>query len=530
MPRSPWLAASLLGLVACAPPSDDTTTWPGAEADIAWDEDDVSTPVDLAAPPAPLVLTAPQLLTVGGTTTIVLTGVRPSSRVTVYGSIADPSGPPACPPVLVGGCLGLAAPARVVLTSTAGRSGTLSIPIAVPSPFGPALGAMQVVETRNGFTRVSNVDTMLLDTAGTDYDSDGLSNADEVAAGTDVRDPDTDGDGTQDGADECALDPAKADAGACGCGEPEVDVDGDGVCGADLCVGDDAAGDPDGDGLCSDLDACPLDAPKDDDDGDGVCDADDLCEGYDVLGDSDGDGVCGSDLGKVVLIPAGNFTMGCVAGRDDIAIGCFEQTVPAHTVVLTRTFWMMEAEVTQFQYAAVMGSNPSYFSGSTLPVEQVSWNDAVLFADLVSASNGLTPCGSGNPYACDGWRLPTEAEWEYAARGGEDFEYAGSSIVGDVSWYANNSGSTHDVCTKARNGFGLCDMSGNVWEWTSDRYGVYPSTSSVDPTGPASGSSRARRGGSYFHDAVYSQVAYRSSGDSGLRYSNLGFRLVRSVP
>ena len=237
-------------------------------------------------------------------------------------------------------------------------------------------------------------------------------------------------------------------------------------------------------------------------------------------------------LGTVVCVPAGTFTMGCVAGRDDVAWGCDGDESPSRAVTLTRSFWVMEAEVTQARYAAVVGSNPSYFRGANLPVETVSWDDAVAFADAVSVAQRLTPCGSGDPYACDGWRLPTEAEWEYAARGGQNFPYAGSSTVDSVAWYFDNSSSTtRAVCTKARNGFGLCDMSGNVFEWSSDWYAAYPSTASTDPTGPASGSFRVLRGGDWGNYAQIVRVADRfgdtPGGDGG---RGLGFRLVRSVP
>ena len=238
-----------------------------------------------------------------------------------------------------------------------------------------------------------------------------------------------------------------------------------------------------------------------------------------------------AQLGTVVCIPSGTFTMGCVEGRDDVAGGCWSDESPSRTVELTRSYWLMEAEVTQAQYAAVVGSNPSSFLGSNLPVEEVSWDDAVAFADAVSLAQGLTPCGSGAPYGCDGWRLPTEAEWEYAARGGEEFPYAGSNSVDAVAWYLDNSSSgTKPVCTKARNGWGLCDMSGNVWEWTWDRWGDYAGAATTDPTGPVSGSDRATRGGAWDFVAHRARVARRTGAPPGNRYFVIGFRLVRSVP
>jgi formylglycine-generating enzyme required for sulfatase activity len=237
-------------------------------------------------------------------------------------------------------------------------------------------------------------------------------------------------------------------------------------------------------------------------------------------------------LGTLVCVPSGTFTMGCVPGRDDVVDGaCSGGSTPSRTVELTRPFWVMEAEVTQARYAAVMGSNPSAFSGSDLPVETVSWDDAVAFADAVSAAEGLTPCGRGDPYACDGWRLPTEAEWEYAARGGQGFAFAGSGSVDAVAWYAGNSDdTTHPVCTRARNGFGLCDLSGNVFEWTVDRYGEYPGAASTDPTGPTSGSERVTRGGSWISVALPVSVAARGAYGPDSVGAFLGFRLVRSVP
>jgi formylglycine-generating enzyme required for sulfatase activity len=225
-------------------------------------------------------------------------------------------------------------------------------------------------------------------------------------------------------------------------------------------------------------------------------------------------------LGMMRLIPAGTFTMGCKPGRDDVAGGCDSDEVP-HTVTLTKPYYMMEHEVTQGEWSAVMGSNPSSFSscGPTCPVEQVSWDDVQAFIAKVSARDGVT------------YRLPTEAEWEYAARGGAGFAYAGSSDLGSVGWFSDNAGSkTHPVCGKARNGYGLCDMTGNVWEWTADWDGGYASSAQTDPRGPASGSLRVSRGGGWFLDAQYARVADRYGRNPVNRYDLLGFRLVRSVP
>jgi formylglycine-generating enzyme required for sulfatase activity len=221
------------------------------------------------------------------------------------------------------------------------------------------------------------------------------------------------------------------------------------------------------------------------------------------------------------LIPAGTFTMGCEPGRDDVAGGCYRNESPPHTVTLTKAYYMMEHEVTRAEWSAVMGGNPSYRTscGPTCPVEQVSWNDAQAFIAKVSARDGVT------------YRLPTEAEWEYAARGGAGFAYAGSSDLGSVAWYGGNSDSkTHPVCGKVRNGYGLCDMTGNVWEWTADWLGDYASTAQTDPRGPASGSNRVYRGGSWYFDARSARVAYRDGNNPDIRYLNLGFRLVTSVP
>ena len=193
---------------------------------------------------------------------------------------------------------------------------------------------------------------------------------------------------------------------------------------------------------------------------------------------------------------------------------------PVHSVTVS-TFYMGETEVTQELWQAVMGSNPSYFSGTNKPVERVSWN--MIVNEFIPALNALT----GRNF-----RLPTEAEWEYAARGGNQghgYKYAGSNTIGNVAWYSGNSNSqTHPVATKSPNELGLYDMSGNVYEWCSDWYGGYSSGSQSNPQGPSSGSSRVLRGGSWGHNARYCRVSIRDGNSPGSTNISFGFRLVLS--
>ena len=216
----------------------------------------------------------------------------------------------------------------------------------------------------------------------------------------------------------------------------------------------------------------------------------------------------------MVGVKGGTFTMGATSEQGSDA---YDREKPTHQVTLS-DYMIGETEVTQELWKAVMGSNPSYFSGMNLPVEGVSWNDCQTFITKLNQLTGKN------------FRLPTEAEWEYAARGGQKsrgYKYAGSNTLSDVAWYTDNSGSkTHPVKQKQANELGLYDMTGNVWEWCQDWYGSYSSNAQTNPTGPSSGSDRVFRGGSWYYSASYCRVAYRDYDSPGYRDYNLGFRVV----
>ena len=216
----------------------------------------------------------------------------------------------------------------------------------------------------------------------------------------------------------------------------------------------------------------------------------------------------------MVTVEGGTFTMGATPEQQNP----YDSEKPAHQVTLS-TFAIGETEVTQALWKAVMGSNPSAWKGDNLPVERVSWEDCQEFIWKLNALTG------------ERFRLPTEAEWEYAARGGKrskGYQYSGSKKLDDVAWYYDNSGDkTHPVGTKRANELGLYDMSGNVWEWCQDWYRSYGSSAQTDPTGPVSGSNRVLRGGSWSGDAGRCRVAYRSWFDASFRNIILGFRLAR---
>jgi formylglycine-generating enzyme required for sulfatase activity len=255
---------------------------------------------------------------------------------------------------------------------------------------------------------------------------------------------------------------------------------------------------------------------------------------------------------KAVWIPAGQFWMGSPTNE----IGRFSNEY-RHRVDLQQGFWLWQTEVTQGQFTALMGYNPSRSQqyGSALPVERVSWHEAVFFAHTLSQKMDLPSCfscqGEGNSvicqslpqfagqkyYECKGWRLPTEAEWEYAYRAGSDTSlYNGQlaaplgydPILDLLAWYDKNSNQRpHPVARKQPNAWGLFDMAGNVEEWCWNWYARYPQKSLVsNPSGPLKGSERVIRGGSWYDSARKARAAERGSLAPSWREDTVGFRLV----
>ena len=258
----------------------------------------------------------------------------------------------------------------------------------------------------------------------------------------------------------------------------------------------------------------------------------------------------------MVAVEGSTFSMG--------SFGNETNETPVHEVSLD-DFYMLSTEVTQSQYKAVMGVNFSRFRGADRPVEEVSWYDAVVFCNKLSMLAGYVPVysldGSTNPDEwgdipridakdedkarwnsitwnedADGYRLPTEAEWEFAAKGGikeeEDPIYSGSDVITDVAWNADTpDGETHDVAGKLPNALGLYDMSGNVWEWVWDWYGNYHTVDNSNPKGAEADVTgrKMRRGGSIKSDAVFCRNANRASSVPELRGVDLGFRIVRNA-
>ena len=218
----------------------------------------------------------------------------------------------------------------------------------------------------------------------------------------------------------------------------------------------------------------------------------------------------------MVKVEAGTFMMDATSEMQNP----WDDVKPVHQVTLTNDYYMGKYEVTQALWKTVMGSNPSNFKGDNLPVEQVSWDDCQEFIDKLNSMTGRK------------FRLPTEAEWEYAARGGmksRGYRYSGSSNISDVAWYTDNSDSKpHPVGTKQSNELGLYDMAGNVSEWCQDWYGSYVSSFQTNPTGAVSGSDRVACGGSWYNDARICRSSFRSHCTPDARYGNLGLRLVLS--
>ena len=218
----------------------------------------------------------------------------------------------------------------------------------------------------------------------------------------------------------------------------------------------------------------------------------------------------------MVRVEAGTFTMGATAEMKDP----FDWEKPTHQVTLTNDYYIGKYEVTQALWQAVMGNNPSYFKGGNLPVEQVSWDDCQEFLSKLNSITGKK------------FRLPTEAEWEYAARGGKKsrgYQYSGSNNLSDVAWYDRKSNNkTHAVGTKQSNELGIYNMSGNVCEWCQDLFEEYSSSSQVNPTGANSGSHRVFRGGSWNGYARYCRSSYRNSISPDGRGYDFGLRLVLS--
>ena len=261
-----------------------------------------------------------------------------------------------------------------------------------------------------------------------------------------------------------------------------------------------------------------------------------------------------------IPLEADSFTMGCTTNPS----ACEDDEEPPHVVNLTRGFWIAETEMTNRAYKGLMGSVPAEEdTGVTAnmehPVTLISWNDVARAANALSSEEGLPECfdcsgedcelaevWGGDVYACEGYRLPTEAEWEYAARCGEDTTYAGSDVIDDVAWYDENSCDEETPCGesstryiwpvksewKQPNACGLYDMSGNASEWVYDWYNAYyyDSSPTDDPQGAGDGEYRGLRGGCYACSAATSRNSGRRAYEPANNDLTIGFRLARSIP
>jgi len=230
-----------------------------------------------------------------------------------------------------------------------------------------------------------------------------------------------------------------------------------------------------------------------------------------------------------VLVEGGTFQMGAINGEPNER--------PVHIVTVS-SFYIGKYEVTQKEWKVLMEDNPSNFKGDDRPVESITWYQAVEFCNKLSQKEGLTPVYTicDKEVSCnwdaDGYRLPTEAEWEFAARGGNQskhFQFSGSNDKDEVAWYHENSNDrTHPVGSKLPNELGIYDMSGNIVEWCWDWYGSYSSTVQINPRGATSGSRRVDRGSSWYYYGIFCRVAFRHSRNPDNDFDDYGFRLVRA--
>jgi len=314
-------------------------------------------------------------------------------------------------------------------------------------------------------------------------------------------------------------------------------------CGVKDAPADDSAADADSD-TDADTDAdTDTDADADTDaDSDADTDSDtDADADTDTDTDADTDTVCGDYPAPAsgitfACVPGGSFTMGCTPGQSN----CGDDESPTFDVTLTHNLWVAVTEVTQDQYMSVVGTNPSNNTacGGSCPVESIHWDDAAAYANAMSDAEGLTKCytcdgtscfPSVDPYTCDGYRLATEAEWEFAARCGVDLTYSGSTVSSDVAWTGLNSGETiHAVGTLAANGCGIYDMSGNVWELVQDYYGPYTSDAKSDPRGQTTGSEHGLRGAGYSSRGGSAHVSERESTGLDVSGKAIGIRITRT--